>query len=380
MKMKKIFIIYSQLADSSLSFGSFEALLEADNWQVEFLSSIGADILLSRVDERVNQVKCLAVLGQPKFSSRQELSVILEFSRQGGSLLLASSSTDELAGARRSDALNHLAAPFGVHFNRDSIIRPNLYRHFHPKEAMLEDFIANRGLADSMRKYRTTRDSIGTTTAIENILRTAKHEDQSPEEELMRIIYPYGCSLRVNKKEATVMMVSSKWALPSGRPICAFHTPAPTGETPRRVGRVVALGSAALVSDRFLDEEDNRPLARAIIDYLGLDKSFQINSSDARTANTGDEKPVEPAIDRLVDLPVSCLQECEPLPDHRASLLDRRLFKISGNMIPFIVRAYTDLNVEPGPLTVVKPHHDPGAGLNLEPATHGFLLATSTDQ
>lgn len=381
VKMKRKVFIFGQ---GQQSFKLFRALLVAGGWHSEWLTSIDLNILESVTDEET-ELTCLVILDQPESQkfTLQESNLIVEFYKKGGSLLIAS------YGDQGQIGINHLVSSFGVQFNRDCLIRPNLYRHFHPKEAMIEDFVANRGLADSMKKYLTECAVHKTASEeIESLLREPtesgsadlKSLPASDRVESLKIIYPYGCSLSItNKKESAIVMTSSRWTIPSGRALCVFQAPDLVGKV-STTGRVVILGSVALMSDKFLNLENNQALVRSMMDYLQNDANFHINLSDARTTETTSNcSDMKPALDRLLDLPVSCLQECEPLPDDVSSLIDRRQFRIDGKMIPSIMRAHRDLNVELGCFGLIKPDlSNSYFDHKLDPATHEFIPTTTT--
>lgn len=377
--MKQIFIL-SSAAHSS--YNSFASLLESDGWRVVAINSISPGALLWAAEARrqvqSSAVTCLAILEHFPLTG-EELSEIHAFQKEGGSLLVAATSSsrthDETQNeqARQEDVgnstMNHLVAPFGIQFNSDCIVRPNLYRLFHPKEAKLEaHFVVNRGLANSMKKYSSLQSTSSPSIAIEKLLIGGRQKegdksgDVREDEEIASIIYPYGCSLRVEKRSSTaIMMVSPTCTIPAGRALCAFHVPAGLSQNstdPPEAGRVVVLGAAALISDKYIHEEQNRALIRALLDFI-QDKDFVINTSDARTASAAySKKQLTSALGQLVDMPISCLENFEPLPADKSHLFDRRLFAIDGRMIPAIARAYKDLNVDSGPLTVVKPPLD----------------------
>lgn len=160
-------------------------------------------------------------------------------------------------------------------------------------------------------------------------------------------MYPRGCTMKILSRSATVMMTSSKWALPSCQPICAFY------RDDKNSARLIALGSASLLSDKFIDKEDNRSLIFSLLEFITKD-DFKINVSDARTLEIA-ENNMTADMDKLIDTPISCFQSLEPLPENRLSLIDKSLFNIDNSKLPTLLRAYKELNVAGKPLTLMRP-------------------------
>lgn len=349
------------------SFSSFRALLTEDKWQIvpipdtatleNYYSKRNED-----PDNRESNV-CLFILNPIDHRlSPIDLERLQRFSLSGNSLFVASGDCDPDQGTN----LNSLMVRYGVKFNQDDVIRPNPYKQYHPKEAQLEDFIVNRGLSNSLKKY--CRKSF-TSTSLSDDATTLRENSDIPAGSIVvteqpRILYANGCTLDVSGKISTIMMTSSKWAIPTRQAICSFYKN-------NNCHRVIALGSSLMLSDTYIKLEDNEALIRTLIDFIKHD-DFPINISDARTVEVP-EIVRAPDVNHMIDLPILCLQESEPMPEDKTSLIDRKLFNIDNSMLPTIDRTFHELNVIHQPLTLIKPDFEL-KHLNLEPATYGFLL------
>lgn len=337
---RKLFLIWPKPTDR---YERLCALLAKDGWRANNLDNINNLLDICQAAKH-NDVICLAVLNPcTKYFNRSNLNLLHKFCDSGGKLLLAASGRDDSApqeGSISRANLNAIAtARYSIQFNDDCIIRPNPYKLYHPKEAKLENFTTNRGLSDALKRYVNSRDK--STTDLFNEPREAN------------LVYPHGCSIKVlDRRKATVMMTSSQWAIPSQQAICTFHSMSNDGG---RQSRVVAIGSSALFGDSYIAHEDNEAIVRCLFDFIS-DQNFSINISDARTVEIPDV-PIStlPDFQRLIDVPVPCLQTTEELPEDKLTLIERKLFSIDTSDIPKILRAYQQLDVPRGPLTLIKP-------------------------
>lgn len=298
---------------------------------------------------------CLAIFdNQNHIFTPVEVSQINDFVERGNSLLVCG---DGAESRSKNTNINQLLRRYGVMFNQDCVLRPNCYKLYHPKEAQLEDFIVNRGLDDVMRKF------ISKSAPSEDTL--FKNHDGP------RMIYSRGCTLTVNNKISTIMMTSSKWALPSSHAICAFHRAHDSNQ------RVVAIGSSEFINDTFINVENNRSVLSALLEFM-VDKDFPINISDAKTVEIP-ENNITPDINRLIDMPIPYLRESDPLPEDKSELLNRKLFSLDSSMLVNLSRAFKELDVPYTRLTLIKPEIKLNP-YSLKPATHNFVLMYPKDK
>lgn len=372
--VEKIFLIWSK---SSGRYRRLEALLKEINWRIQVISTLGGHNLNEDGVSSGSTIVCLAIFQAISRFSKRDIEEIHKFYSSTDScncLLIAHGSSNDNESRRQMSNIDDLVSTFGIKFQSEiNIIRPNPYKFYHPKDAQLEDFIANRALDDLLKegvskgKTRPEDDSLLLHVPVGDALRP-------------KIIFPKGCSLSVDIKKSTILMTSSPWALPSNQAICALHENKGTTQLgTERANRLIAISSSQIFTDEYIDKEDNRSLVKAILDVL-TNRDFSINVSDARTIEIP-ENNTTPDATRLCDKPIACFQESYPLPDDRKSLIDFRLFTFDNTHLPRVLRAYKELHLaegeddlpSSGPLKLIKPklelpHLSPRNSL------HGFII------
>lgn len=327
----RLFLIWSK---SSGHYTSLRSLLDEQGWTVLIIQELAS---LSKLVGSKENLVCLAILSPSAGLSGRELEHVQEFISQGNLGFIASSAIEDGESLSPSAVINEFSSAFGVIFNEDCVIRPNLYKLYHPQEAMIEDFVANRGLNEVLKRHISQRPSDDS---------LSKAPD-GPIKFGPRILYPSGCTMRVDIKLSTIIMTSSKWALPSGQPIGAIY------RNDSSQSRLVMLGSALLMSDQYLDKEDNRCLVNSLLEFL-TNKSFPINISDARTIEIAGNN-LTADMERLIEEPIGCLRHLDPLPENKAELIDARLFSLDNSQLPNLMKAYRDLGLAYEPLTLMRP-------------------------
>lgn len=347
----KIFVIWTQ---NESSIRIFQSILVSNNWALRLTSDLINTLKNLSIDE--GHSYCLAILSPLNHVfTVDELSAIKKFHEAGGGLLVVSSEDENEVNETN---INSIVSEFGIRFLKNCVIRPNPCELNHPKESTLEGFIVNRALKDAFDRH-IKRRSHGSTGSATSVL--------SEVLEASRIVYPFGCTMQVDRN-SVVMMTSSKLAIPTCQPICAFNQPV----VGVNAGRVATFGSGFLFSDSYIDRESNRALVMALLDYLE-DKNFTINISDAKTIEIP-ELNYTPDINYLVELPASCLQGSRSFNKDPTELIERSLFNIDSSKLISVIRAYHDLAVPHKALTLIKPKFQ-RKFLDLEPATHGFRLS-----
>lgn len=367
---RKLFLIWPKPSDSYDRLYSY--LAESEGCKVSFIDNIET-ILHSVCDTSAPTKKdfdviCLAILNpSDEHFTRSTLNALDKFLDSGNKLLLAASGRDESSDDEESIALSNLNAivssKCGIRFNNDCVIRPNPYELYHPKEAKLEQFVTNRGLSDVLKRYLI--DAPARRPMASSLF------DEKPSNE-PKAIYPNGCTIKVlDRRKVVVMMTSSQWTIPSQQAICTFHTGNNLNNGCGDSSRVVAIGSCAMLSDSYIDREDNRAIVRSLIAFL-CDKNFPINISDAKTVEIPEVSPTTlPDFQRLIDVPVPSLQTTEQLPADKFALIDQKLFAFDTSDLPKVLKAYEKLNVPQGPLTLIEP---PDLGIKLGKGVGRYVL------
>lgn len=164
----------------------------------------------------------------------------------------------------------------------DAVVRTAYFKYFHPKEALINNGILNRGLLQEANKIR--KAALGDDVSILNTI---------------NYVYPFGATLNVAKPAIAVLSTGSV-SFPLNRPICAFYTDKGSG------GKIVVLGSTQIFTDAYMEKEDNSMLKDILFQFL-TDVNFQLNTIDSDDPEISDYYTV-PDIELLAEQPFSSLQ------------------------------------------------------------------------
>lgn len=85
-----------------------------------------------------------------------------------------------------------------------------------------------------------------------------------------KFLYPYGATLNV-VQPSVVALSSGSIAIPMNRPICAYHCVKNGG------GKLVVLGSSRMLTDTYIEKENNDALREMIFDFFELDVAETVN-------------------------------------------------------------------------------------------------------
>ena len=90
----------------------------------------------------------------------------------------------------------------------------------------------------------------------------------------LSFLYPHGATLNV-ARPATAVLSTGSVSFPQDRPVLALyqHPAAPAG-------KLAVLGSAALLSDQYIEKEDNSRVKDVILSFLTSDE-VRLNKIDA---------------------------------------------------------------------------------------------------
>lgn len=84
-----------------------------------------------------------------------------------------------------------------------------------------------------------------------------------------KFLYPYGATLNV-AKPSTVAVSSGTITVPTNRPICAYYSS-------KSSGKLIVLGSSKLLSDAYIDKENNDAFREMIFEFFD---SEPVDTSD----------------------------------------------------------------------------------------------------
>uniref|UniRef100_T1L0X8 Uncharacterized protein n=2 Tax=Tetranychus urticae TaxID=32264 RepID=T1L0X8_TETUR len=224
----------------------------------------------------------------------------------------------------------------------DTVIRNSYYKYLHPKEALINNGILNRGILTVASKLKNLTDSGKSTSNIQFI----------------NYVYPYGASLNVTKPGIGILSTGSV-CYPLNRPTIAFYTDKATN------GKLIVIGSSQMFTDTYIEKEDNSLIKDIILEYL-LEPIFPIDQIDAEDPEISDYHTV-PDITLLSEEPLSCLQEIEDAPSDYTKLFSKELYEIDNTLLAKVILAYKEFHMEKEPLKLIKPQFEAPLP-NLEPA------------
>ncbi|KAB7501055.1 Intraflagellar transport protein 52-like protein [Armadillidium nasatum] len=270
------------------------------------------------------------VLGCPrnKFTQSQ-FSHIRRHVEEGGSLFVMM----EEGGEKKAQTnINFLLEEFGIAFNNDAVIRTCYYKYFHPKECLITNGVLNRALLESAGKN------------IPGLL----FKEEAPVGRLS-FVYPFGSTINVAKPAIAVLSTGSV-SFPLNRPVCAFY------EHPAKKGRVVALGSGHVLSDQYIDKEENSKIKDVIFNFLTA-PDFKLNQIDAEDPEISDYN-LTPNFAYLSENLRVCLLESDEVPNDYTQLFHSKLAAIDMHLVPAAIDAYSKLNVKHEPLRLITPQFE----------------------
>lgn len=377
-RKKGLFLLYTK--DKS-KYSKLISSLEHELWRIEWIQDLATLSTHISKDSEQHEHICLTLFRPLPKRRLGEMDLISIESLVKNEQLKVSfwvnGSEDEKA--LLDDRLNMVLMKYGVRFRKDLVISTGIQQHqgrlsssllAHPKEVKMKapDFIANRGLSHALEVHHHTQSS-----------KEPKTQTQTTTKGTPMILYPRGCTLQLlDNKLSCVMMISSKeGCLPKEQAICTFSL---SDQQPR----LIAFGSSEMFTNEYIDQENNCSLMNCFFDFLLTNKnspaSISINLSDARTLELA--KPIYgPNIDSIVQIPMlpmlgsSSKKNRQRKNDHydASELFQERLFNLDNSMLPKLIEISRELEVNRGPLTLIKPHFDVQS-LTLEPAHGDFIL------
>jgi len=281
--------------------------------------------------ERIATAKVVIFGGPRRKFTASEFDALKQYIEKGGSLLVLLGEGGE---SRFDTNINFLLEDYGIMVNNDSVVRTVYYKYFHPKEVLISNGVLNREINRAAGKY----------------VPGSADADRTDLGQSLAFVYPYGATLNVVKPAISVLS-SGSVSFPLNRPICAFHS------SRYSKGKMVILGSVHMLSDQYLDKEENAKIQDVIFHWLTTD-DIQLNNIDAEDPEISDYHYI-PDIPRMSERLRVCLQEGdESVGRDITKMFDEDLFKLDTSVVPSAIRAYEDLRVKHEPLQLITPQFE----------------------
>ncbi|KAJ8966447.1 hypothetical protein NQ317_003193 [Molorchus minor] len=242
-----------------------------------------------------------------------ELNSLKTFINSGGRALVL------LTECTPNDAcnINILLEFFGIVPNIDCVIRTHYYKYFHPKEVFIGDSQVNSSL--------------------------------DKEKLNLNIVYPFGCTMNVSKP-SVVAFTSGSASFPVDRPLGALYY------DEKSEGRLAAIGSAHVFSDKYLDQEDNEKFREILFDFLSSTERVYFAPTDHDDIDLIDHHIV-PETAELAEKPKLCLTDAISHTTYidYTKLFDHKMYSMNTNYVPEALKLYEELGIKHEPLKIIKP-------------------------
>ncbi|XP_023030127.1 intraflagellar transport 52 [Leptinotarsa decemlineata] len=266
------------------------------------------------ISPQVLQSCMIIILGGSQLPFEEnEINCLKDFINNGGRVfvLLTESRKDELCN------INILLESFGIVPNIDCVIRTHYYKYFHPKECYVSDSQINSTL---------NKDKLD-----------------------LNFIYPFGCTLSVSKP-SVVAFTSGSASFPVDRSIAALYYDEKSG------GRLVAVGSGYMFSDKYIDQECNDKLREMLMDFMVGQEHIYFAPTDHDDIESTDHNIV-PDTAELAEKPKLCLTDAISHSGYLdyTKLFDHKVYSMNTNLVPEALKLYKELGVNHESLKIITP-------------------------
>jgi intraflagellar transport protein 52 len=283
----------------------------------------------------------LVILAAPtEMFSQDELDALKSYIQGGGNVLIL---LNEGGEPKLHTNLNYLLEQYGMFGNSDSVIRTVYSRkYFHPKECNISNGIINREISHfgknkaKLPKYAS------------NLLKDDGFDDSEDHGGLC-FMYPYGCSLNVVKPSIPILS-SGALAYPLNRPVAGIYT------SKARKGRLMAIGSYELLSDAFIEKEENIKLQHILFKWL-LTNEIDLDLG-LEEDNDIQDYIVTPDTGLMSEQLKSCLQTSEDQSQNFRNLFDFEMFRFDTTLVPETIQLYSQMTVKHDTLTLIPPQFE----------------------
>lgn len=241
---------------------------------------------------------------------------------------------------------NDLLGDFGVTVNADTVLRQVFYKYLHPREVYIEEGLLVKDMARKKNSFSLGKNKSNAASKLGTKAGVA---------EKLPFVYPYGSSLTV-ARPSRPLLSSGAVSFPMNRPVASVWESETVQETGGQRGRMCLLGSVDIFGDDWLDKEENSKLSDMLFAWLLNEADFDM-TSEGQDAEIAELAPV-PNIESLSQTIKPCLQGMDELPRDFTKMFDTSLFRFDTDLIPQVLKAYTQLGVPHETLTLIPPQFE----------------------
>jgi intraflagellar transport protein 52 len=307
---------------------------------------------------------------------------------QGGSLCFLMASSSSIKQQTSSNSINatlhEFLLKYGVQITKDCVVRLSNHKYHHPKHALIWKGCVH----DAAKEWIEIQKNGGSATNSTTSRTTANINDDISKTKLS-FVYPHGTTLEVTRP-ATTILTTGSICYPMHRPIMAAWEDdgTPTSRETRSSalvgsvdgldrrggdggGRILCVGSADMLSDHWLHEEDNSMVCDMMFDFL-LKRDNNGHPEKGHIATSGQRRfdPIDCHVDLIEDRKCisdirvlsfnfrGCLDGADPLTDDISTLFTTdtdKLFRLRNDSVPEALSLYSSLKVKEEALSLIAP-------------------------
>lgn len=258
--------------------------------------------------------------------------------------------------------INFFLEEFGMNLNSDAVIRPNYYKFFHPKEAVIAGGIASDNMIKTLQDLQAQQRKPG--ERLDEVDAILKPE----------FVYPFGASMNVIHPSIP-LLTTGPVVYPYNRPVAGLFSGL------NSQGKIIAIGSGHMFTDKYVIEESNMAVWDFFIQILTAQISVkQIQFNDIEIF----DNQVAPNTVFLAEQPKICLVEaidCD-IPADFKKMFDMHMHAINNNHLKDVMGTYEKLGVLYENLKIIKPQFEiplPPLQLAIFPPVFSDLPAPSLE-
>uniref|UniRef100_A0A8W7JBN4 Intraflagellar transport 52 n=1 Tax=Anopheles albimanus TaxID=7167 RepID=A0A8W7JBN4_ANOAL len=268
---------------------------------------------------------------QEKFTET-EFQHLKDYISEGGRLLLLLGEGGEV---QFNTNVNFLLEDYGMTINNDVVVRPQYYKYFHPKEALISGGVG----CDSMNNLLLE--------ASKSILSSFDFMDDKYKVEF---VYPFGATMNIISP-SNVLLTTGPVVYPFNRPLAGYYQN-------ENNGKLIAIGSGHMFQDKYISNEVNTTLWDCLLTMI-LQDEFKFKASDFNDLEINDYAVIPDTI-YLADQPKICLMDSldYDIPADFKKLFDMSLYSISNDLLRDVISTYEKLDVQYEPLKIIKPQFE----------------------
>ena len=215
-----------------------------------------------------------------------ELDALKQYLEGGKSIIFMAGEGGEL---KLGTNINYLLENNGIFINDDAVIRTSYFKYFNPKEVFIQNGVCDQEfirVANKKEKQTVGKQNRRLAFALDN-----EYDDDNPDSGLggFHFVYPFGCTLTVNHP-AVPLLTSGPISYPVNKPLMAMFRN-------KKRGKLVVIGSYEMLSDDYIEKEENEKIA-IFISALLEDKEFEPDMKDKGKGKKGEEQ-----IDDIIKIP-----------------------------------------------------------------------------